>query len=498
MKLAFFWKHGLLALLLLLVPLAVSAQEVAIEPVELRIMTFNIWIGGEVVNFGKIVEAIQAADADIVGLQEAEGNVRRIADALGWQYANERMQIISHFPLIDPPDGDGKYIFAQIAPGEVVALANVHLPSGPYGPEAVRDGAALDEVLELEREARLPFIEPVLESVSPLIDAGTPVLLTGDFNTPSHHDWTEAMVAERDQVKYPVDWPVTIAVETAGFQDTFRIAHPDPVENPGITWTYGYPYPRLKPDEVIDRIDLVFASNGIEILDSKIVGPAGSPNADIEIEPYGSDHRAVVSTVRLTPVVPPVFAAVTERAVSAGESIVVRYHAPGGEDTDRIAIVAAGGSINDVLMWLPPQEASFFGAVTFGSWTLPPGEYAAILIGLNDEELSRSQFWVVDPNAIPSVTTEKTTYPAGEPIVASWENAPALRWDWLGIYAAGDPDLYNNYLGFIYTEAAVSGTITFDAEALGDEMLPPGEYVVRLMKDDGYQVLAETGFTITE
>jgi endonuclease/exonuclease/phosphatase family metal-dependent hydrolase len=65
-------------------------------------MTFNIWLGGELVDFGKVVEAIRAADADIVGLQEATGNTRRLADALGW-YANERLQIISHFPLIDPP-----------------------------------------------------------------------------------------------------------------------------------------------------------------------------------------------------------------------------------------------------------------------------------------------------------------------------------------------------------------------------------------------------------
>jgi hypothetical protein len=307
------------------------------------------------------------------------------------------------------------------------------------------------------------------------------------------------MVVERDQVKYPVEWPVTVAVEAVGFQDTFRVAHPDPVENPGITWTYGYPYPRLKPDEVLDRIDLVFASNDVEILDSKIVGPAGSPNVDIGIEPYASDHRAVVSTVRFTPVVPPVFAAVTERAVTSGESIVVRYHAPGGEETDRIVIVPAEGDpVDDALMWLPPQEASFFGAVTFGSWTLTPGEYAAVLVGAEDEELSRSQFWVVEPNAVPSVKTEKESYAAGEPIIASWENAPALKWDWLGIYSAGDPDLYNGYWAFIYTEAAVTGTVTFDDEALGEEMLPPGEYVVRLMKDDGYQILAETGFTVTE
>src|SRR5262245_29511704 len=131
-------RRGLmLALFALLLPLTVFAQDKAIPPVEIRMMTFNIWRSGTVDDFGKVIEAIQAAKADIVGLQEVEGNARRIADALGWQYANERTQIISHFPLIDPPDSDGMYVFAQIAPGQVIAVVNVHLPSDPYGPYSV-------------------------------------------------------------------------------------------------------------------------------------------------------------------------------------------------------------------------------------------------------------------------------------------------------------------------------------------------------------------------
>ncbi len=45
-------------------------------PTDVRVMSFNIWLGGDVVDFGGVVRAIHAADADIVGLQEAEGNTR--------------------------------------------------------------------------------------------------------------------------------------------------------------------------------------------------------------------------------------------------------------------------------------------------------------------------------------------------------------------------------------------------------------------------------------
>src|SRR4051794_2414379 len=39
-------------------------------PVDVRVMTFNIWLGGDVVDFGKVIDAITAARADVVGLQE--------------------------------------------------------------------------------------------------------------------------------------------------------------------------------------------------------------------------------------------------------------------------------------------------------------------------------------------------------------------------------------------------------------------------------------------
>lgn len=214
-------------LLALFLPAPRQGQAQATPPVTLRVMTFNIWVGGELVNFGKVVEAIQAAEADIVGLQEATGNTRRLAAALGW-YANERTQIISRFPLIDPPNSEGVYLFVQLAPGEVVAVANVHLPSGPYGPEAMRDGATLAEVIELEEDTRLPLIAPSLPTLTVLAEQGIPVLLTGDFNTPSHRDWPEALVGSRTGLTTAVPWPVTAAVEAAGFVDTYRAVYPDP------------------------------------------------------------------------------------------------------------------------------------------------------------------------------------------------------------------------------------------------------------------------------
>jgi hypothetical protein len=123
--------------------------------IELRVMTFNIEWGGTRVSFDKVREAIILANADIVGIQEAEGNLQRLAVELGWHY-DLRNYVISKYPVIEPPGADGNYAFVEVAAGRIVAISNVHLPSDPYGPDAVRDGAGAGEVLAIERRARLP------------------------------------------------------------------------------------------------------------------------------------------------------------------------------------------------------------------------------------------------------------------------------------------------------------------------------------------------------
>jgi endonuclease/exonuclease/phosphatase family metal-dependent hydrolase len=483
---------ALVALVLAACTAGTGPAAAAPAPTQVRVMTFNIWLGGDVVDFGNVIAAIKGARADIVGLQEAEGNTRRIAQALGWPYWSDRLHVVSRYPLIDPPAAHGEYVLAQIRPGEVFALANVHLTSDPYGPYAVRSGRSLAQVLALERSTRLPEIRATLKALAPATRRGIPALMTGDFNSPSHLDWTAAVDAVRPDVRYPVEWPVTVALARAGFQDTYRAVHPDPVATPGITWTFGYPFPRRAADEVIDRIDLIEASAGIEVLESGIVGPPGTPDVTVPIDPYPSDHRAVVSSVRLVPRVPSPFASVLHRRVERGDPIGVRYAAPRGEGVDRLAIVRAGGRPAGALMTLPPQEASFFGNVTFGSGGLAPGRYDALLVTRHRRVLSRSTFWVVRSGAQPRVRARHTIR-AGRPIRVAWHNAPGFRRDWVGIWKAGDPDLYNDYLTFAYTGATVAGATTIAGDA---RTFPPGRYVVRLLLDDGYAELARSSFRI--
>ena len=274
------------------------------ESVSLRVMVFNIEEGGAGVSLDQIVEAIRQADPDIVALQEAEGNAARIATALGWRFASARTQVIARWPILDPVDREPGLVFVEVRPGRAVAVMSVHPPAEPYGPELAAQGGAAVEIEALERRVRLPRLERPLAVLRGLAAAGVPVFLLGDFNAPSHLDWTLATVGIRPHVRLAMAWPVSRAIEAAGFRDTWREVHPDPVAEPGLTWwaerppTGGY---EPGPDTPDDRIDLIYAGGPAETTDCVIVGEAGRAGVGIGLDPWPSDHRAVVVTVRVFP-----------------------------------------------------------------------------------------------------------------------------------------------------------------------------------------------------
>jgi hypothetical protein len=136
------------------------------EPV--TVMTFNVWYGGVQVDSPSIGAAIRAAGADIVGLQEPEGRLRRIARSAGLPYADPTLHVISRYPLFAANAGGVRIGYAAVDLDHVVAIANVHLTATPYGPEWIRDGRSPQRVIRLERSTRLPEIKPYLRPLGRL------------------------------------------------------------------------------------------------------------------------------------------------------------------------------------------------------------------------------------------------------------------------------------------------------------------------------------------
>jgi endonuclease/exonuclease/phosphatase family metal-dependent hydrolase len=483
-------------------------------PVTVKVMTLNIFYGGDEWNLENgqwcvdaagcpetmehVVSTIEAAGPDIVGLQEGTANECVIADRLGW-HCEPRLQLISRFPLLDPPGANGAYALAEVAPERFVAISNVHLPADPYGPYWVRDGVSRDAVLALERTTRLPAIQRELDVLPGLADAGLPVFLTGDFNSPSHLDWTPAVDAVREEVRYPVAWPVSAALADAGFRDSYREIHPDPVAVPGFTWT---PPGTLEsvPDEVHDRIDWVLVQGPAQTLDAELVGEAGGPDVDIERDPYPTDHRGVVSTFRVTPADPAPFAAAGARRVFVGEELDVRVHGPG----TRVVLVPAGqgpGAAVASRTTGGPADVT----LTFATDGLAPGAHEALLLDARGSVLSRSPFWLYAAGTPPSVRTSKAVYEVGEPIRVRWRAAPGYRFDWLGVFSPGRGPAQNaedcdagtcgngHYLLYHYTETLIQGSAPIGPSSFPGYRTWPlkvGTYEIRLLMDDGYRLLA--------
>jgi endonuclease/exonuclease/phosphatase family metal-dependent hydrolase len=289
------------------------------QPETLRVMTFNIWVGGESGKqpFEQTAFVIQRAQADIVGLQEVCGenrngqrpdNAQRIAQLLNMEYFSQgdddsavmtRHKITGHTPR--------KWgVEVELPSGRRVWLFNVHFIDAPYQPYQLLDIPygehpfldTAEEAVASAHAARHKAVESMLAEVSAVREANpnAAIFVTGDFNEPSEHDWTVAAQAA-GLCPLAVRWPTTASIHAEGFIDAYRAVHPDPVAKPGNTWT---PLTTADdPQDHHDRIDLVLVgAAGAKIENVDVVGEDAA-HADIVVAPYPSDHRAVVAKVTL-------------------------------------------------------------------------------------------------------------------------------------------------------------------------------------------------------
>jgi endonuclease/exonuclease/phosphatase family metal-dependent hydrolase len=460
------------------------------DPIELRVMTFNIWYGGEQVSFAQTVEVIRAAQPDLVAVQEPDGNLRKLAAASGLSFIDEKRNLISRYPFFDPDTHDQPhhlYTRVLVRPGQIVAFASIHTTSSPSGPDMLREGKTVEEVLEVERGLRLREVQPYIKALNEIIGQGVPVFFAGDFNTPSHQDWPARKAAAS------VEWPVTKALSDAGFRDSYREVYPDAATKPGLTWTPGYPHPYRKKDEMQERIDMIWIAGAITALESKIIGEPNNPAVDLIVDPYPSDHRAVVSTVRVVPAIAPAMVIVEPLVVTQGSDFLVRFQTPDFGDWSLFVVPRGGDPVKDAIVSAKgPTVISTRPSMKFGSHKFGPGRYDAILTDANQKEIARTGFHVRATDAVPELRTEKSVYKQREAVKVFWRNAPGMKNDWIGIYRAKDPDLFTGYLAFVYTGTKVEGSAVLEET----RNLESGDYELRLMREDSYVMLARTAFTI--
>jgi hypothetical protein len=463
-------------------------------------MEFNIEYGGEQVDFQGVINAIKAGGADVVGIEEGYGNMPKVAAGIGWKYFDPRTQIVSKYPLLAPENSNGLYTFVEVQPGRVVAISNVHLPSKRYGPFQIdRNHASAKQVVQVERAVRVPALEPSLKAVDELAAKDIPVFLVGDFNAPSHLDYTQAAVGTRKQIKFPIDWPESEAAAKVGLTDSYRAVHPNPVADPGLTWPASRPHvdgynPGPNGAEA-DRIDFIYSGGPARPIDSVIVGEEGGDGVDIASSPWPSDHRATVSTFDVTPAEPPTLVSPYPRLVETGTAVQITFHSPGGEG-EHVAVAPAGAPPGSAGVDRPTgADSPTDGMLPLATDGWKPGSYEAVLLSGSGDELARAPFWVQEPGGTPEIRTTKRVYAVDEPIKVEWIFAPGNRWDWIGLYKRGANPHVAYYKSWSYTQASVEGSFTFTDEKHGFP-LDPGQYSVYLLQDDSYNKLAAGHFTV--
>jgi exonuclease III len=305
----------------LILPSAKAAEVINQKghPNTLRVLVWNVWHGTNDVDQGpeKALKLIRDSKADICLLQESydiKGDRPNFgpwaAKQLGWnawQGKSPHLCVISRFKIkkqffhaawhalgVELEDDHGRKLHAF----------SIWIDYRHYTPYLIqKKPSAKDHDLllcETERSGRMKQTTDILEYLGKqsLLTLDTPLLLGGDWNCPSHLDWTNG-TANAFKFRRELTLPVSKTVTDAGFEDTFRMIYPDPVKHPGNTWSPLFRKKNGNP-QPMDRIDrLYYKPNAkkpmLKPVRAKVYPEELEDNAiPVRERKFPSDHAAVL------------------------------------------------------------------------------------------------------------------------------------------------------------------------------------------------------------
>ena len=311
-------------------PLPAAAQPSSESIDEFTVLQLNIWHQGTQVPEGidRVADVIEETGADVIMLSEAglaAKSVSRELNRRGLETSSKATVdagVVSRFPITDSSSADGFARAVLDLGGQEVAVYSGHLeyryyanylprgygggtppplPTSEYRWDEIPSGPITDTdvISEINRESgRSEAVARTVEAAEDDRSQGRSVLIGGDFNEPSHLDWTERAKEQHDHHGVVMPWDSTLELEKGGYRDAYRHVHPDEITHPGVTWPAGntaFPTSELswtpKADER-DRIDFVFdsADDALEATAAKIVGPRTSVVRDEFVEEDAQDE----------------------------------------------------------------------------------------------------------------------------------------------------------------------------------------------------------------
>lgn len=244
-----------------------------------RVISFNLEYDAAAYGATMAAELIASTGANIVLLQEVKTRGAEIASILNYYcvlFEKSSTAILSSLPVVKISEGE-HYGLAKI--GDVYCCV-VHLSDQPYLPfeaSGIRYPAecsigscfySSDPILLQQRslqKRKKELKELVLALTSSPVREGDKIVVGGDFNEPSHLDWTDE-VADEGRIPFPIRFPCTVIMEELGFTDAFRKIHPNVLRNSGYTW----PDREVEYESRRDRIDFIFVKH-LRPKDSRVI-----------------------------------------------------------------------------------------------------------------------------------------------------------------------------------------------------------------------------------
>ncbi|MBT4069606.1 MAG: hypothetical protein HOB42_07330 [Candidatus Marinimicrobia bacterium] len=254
---------------------------------KLRVLVWNVLHGANDVDQGaeKTLAIIRSAAPDIVLLQESyniDGDRPHLGEWLASELQwNQHQAPSTHLCVLTPLDMDTTFFhdewhgvgaLLKDSKERELLIWDIWIDYRSFIGYELRDNPTLsnEELLaaEYERSSRLEETKAIISHLREAgqLGADVPLLVGGDWNCPSHLDWTED-ASKIYKYRRNLPLPVSMAMHEVGFTDTFREVYPNPIQHPGITWSPMYRGAitgETGTPQSFDRIDRLYLKNSTQ------------------------------------------------------------------------------------------------------------------------------------------------------------------------------------------------------------------------------------------
>lgn len=263
----------------------------------------------------KVVDVILKSEADIVCVQEYVHNNEWLKDELerttgvNWniRILPRNCAIISKYPIL--PHGNMFLTPIRISDCKIVNVISAHQYVYTYVPYALHRGQTVEEACrEAIRVNHTGYWKAMVEEIEIAQNKGETVILAGDFNEPSHLDYS-VKAKNEGYVKsgYLLGMMSNVLLDDMHMKDVWNEKRKkeglDECTLRGITWSpTTWEYKKGVDDHRIDFI--YYTANGISFIDAKLIGEIPvieipGDKVDLTIDRWPSDHRGVLAFLNL-------------------------------------------------------------------------------------------------------------------------------------------------------------------------------------------------------